>query len=122
MVRDQRTVLVVEDDTDIREEMAALLEGEGYKVAQARNGKDALDLLKQLPPPCVILLDLMMPVMNGWDFRVQQLADPTLKEIPTVIVSGAARAPEEARSLGANACLQKPFELEPLLEVVDQYC
>jgi CheY-like chemotaxis protein len=115
-------ILLVEDDTDIREEMAALLEGEGYQVAQARNGQEALDRLKTIPVPCIILLDLMMPVMNGWDFRARQLADPALKGIPTVIVSGAAQAHQEARSLGATAFLQKPFDLEPLLDVIEQYC
>src|SRR5437588_809924 len=92
-------ILLVEDDTEIREEMAALLESEGYVVAQARNGQDALDQLKEMPAPCLILLDLMMPVMNGWDFRERQLADPSLKEIPTIIVSGAAQAAQEAHSL-----------------------
>jgi CheY-like chemotaxis protein len=115
-------ILLVEDDTDIREEMAGLLESEGYTVAQARNGQDALEQLKSIPKPCVILLDLMMPVMNGWDFRQQQLADPALKEIPTVIVSGAAQALQEARTLHATAFLQKPFEIEPLLDVIEQYC
>jgi CheY-like chemotaxis protein len=114
-------ILLVEDDTDIREEMAALLQSEGYRVAQARNGRDALDQLKQIEP-CIILLDLMMPVMNGWDFRAEQLADPALKGIPTVIVSGAAQAAQEARSLQATAFLQKPFDFEPLLDVISQYC
>ncbi len=123
MTEDQEElILLVEDDTDIREEMAALLQAEGYQVAQARNGKEALDQLKTMPAPCIILLDLMMPVMNGWDFRAQQLADPALKKIPTVIVSGAAQAPQEARSLGAAAFLQKPFDVEPLLDVIEQYC
>ena len=115
-------ILLVEDDTDIREEMASMLEGEGYQVVQARNGQEALDHLKTLPAPCIILLDLMMPVMNGWDFRARQLADPALKGIPTVIVSGAAQAPQEALSLGATAFLQKPFDLEPLLDVIEHYC
>jgi CheY-like chemotaxis protein len=115
-------ILVVEDDTEIREEMVALLESEGYRVTEARNGQDALDQLKKTPAPCLILLDLMMPVMNGWDFRAQQLADPALKGIPTVIVSGAAQAKQEARSLGAAAFLQKPFDLEPFLDVIAQYC
>jgi len=120
--QNQGLILVVEDDTDIREEMAALLEGEGYRVAQARNGQEALERLKQAPLPCMILLDLMMPVMNGWDFRALQMANPSLKEIPTVIVSGAAQAAKEAASLNATGFLQKPFDLDPLLDVIEQYC
>jgi CheY-like chemotaxis protein len=122
MTENEELILVVDDDTDIREEMAALLEGEGYQVVQARNGLEALERLKRPPLPCMILLDLMMPVMNGWDFRAQQLANPSLKEIPTVIVSGAAQAKKEAASLHANGFLQKPFDLDPLLNVIERYC
>ena|SRR5947209_1179655 len=114
-------VLLVEDDTDIREDLAALLESEGYRVAQASNGAEGLDRLRNMKP-CIILLDLMMPVMSGWDFRERQLADPGLAGIPTVILSGAARGAQEAKALKATAFLQKPFDLQPLLQTIAQYC
>ena len=119
--REEEILLLVEDDVDIRQELAALLEAEGYRIVQCANGREALDRLRSLRP-CLILLDLMMPVMSGWDFRAAQLADPAIAAIPTVVLSGAAQADEEARRLRATAFLQKPFDLNPLLQTIEQYC
>src|SRR6476661_1385409 len=85
-------VLVVEDDDDTRDSLQELLGNEGYAVLAAANGAAALSLLRAAPrartPPCdLVILDLMMPVMNGWDFRARQRADPTLAGIPVLLMS-----------------------------------
>jgi CheY-like chemotaxis protein len=109
------TILVIEDDRDIRECMADALEMEGYAVASAGNGREALDRLRRGLRPDLILLDLLMPVMNGWEFRQVQLADPLLAGIPVVIVS--ASAPGGTRPAHH---LPKPFGIDDLLAVVAQ--
>src|SRR5207249_387698 len=81
------TVLVVEDDFDLRDALVPILEYEGHRVVSAANGREALDWLHAMPPPSLILLDLMMPVMNGEEFRAEQLRDPALASIPGVILS-----------------------------------
>ncbi len=110
------SVLVVEDDRDIRECMADALEMEGYAVACAQHGREALDQLRRGLRPDLILLDLLMPVMSGWEFRQAQLADPLLAGIPVVIVSasspGAAARPDRH--------LPKPFGIDELLSLVAQ--
>ena len=112
------TVLVVEDDFDLRDALVPILEYEGHRVVSAANGKEALERLHAMPPPSLILLDLMMPVMSGEEFRAEQLRDPTLASIPVVVVSAHASAEERARRLGAVGCVRKPFEVEDLLEQV----
>jgi CheY-like chemotaxis protein len=110
------SVLVVEDDRDIRECMADALEMEGYAVMCAGNGREALDQLRRGPRPDLILLDLLMPVMSGWEFRQAQLADPLLAGIPVVIVSASAPG-DGARP---DRHLPKPFGIDELLAVVAQ--
>ena len=112
------TVLVVEDDFDLRDALVPILEYEGHRVVSAANGQEALDRLHTMPPPSLILLDLMMPVMNGEEFRAEQLRDPTLASIPVVVVSAHPGAEERARRIGAAGCVKKPFEIEDLLEQV----
>src|ERR1051325_6252526 len=112
------TVLVVEDDFDLRDALVPILEYEGHRVVSAANGKEALERLRTMPPPSLILLDLMMPVMDGEQFRAQQLRDPALASIPVVVVSAHASAEERAALLGAAGCVKKPFEIEDLLEQV----
>ena len=112
------TVLVVEDDFDLRDALVPILEYEGHRVVSAANGKEALERLQTMPPPSLILLDLMMPVMDGEEFRARQLRDPTLASIPVVVVSAHASAEERAALLGAAGCVKKPFEIEDLLEQV----
>jgi CheY-like chemotaxis protein len=106
-------VLIVEDDADIRESLGDALEFEGYDVATAGNGFEALRLLRSGLKPGVILLDLVMPIMSGWQFRQVQLADPSLAGIPVVVVS--ASAPGDARP---DRHLLKPFGIEELLATV----
>ena len=112
------TDLVVEDDFDLRDALVPILEYEGHRVVSAANGKEALDRLHAMPPPSLILLDLMMPVMNGEEFRAEQLRDPVLASIPVVVLSAHPSAEERAAHLGAAGCLKKPFDIEDLLEHV----
>jgi CheY-like chemotaxis protein len=119
-----RCVLVVEDDDDIRESIVDVLEAEGYAVEHAAHGADALELLRRhgAQLPCVILLDLMMPVMNGWEFRALQREDDRLASIPVVVLSGDARAADDAANLGCAAALSKPVSLDDLLALVARFC
>ena len=114
------TVLIVEDEQESRELLAELLEFEGFKVAAAANGAEALAYLQTSGKPCLIILDLMMPVMDGREFRSKQLKDPWLAQIPVVVVS--AMAPSAVADLGATAVIRKPVDLDNLLEVVEANC
>jgi CheY-like chemotaxis protein len=115
-------ILLVEDDIDIREEVAEFLRDEGYEVAIAHNGCEALELLRAGERPCMILLDLMMPEMDGWTFRAEQLKDPMLADVPVVIVSGTRDVASIANKLAVAAYLVKPFRIERLLAIVQQHC
>lgn len=116
-------VLVVEDDEDIRADLTAILRVRGFSVTEAANGKEALARLREGERPCLIVLDLMMPVMNGWELRAAMLADAALADLPVVLVSGKGRIPpDEERTLAPAAVLVKPFELSELLELVARYC
>jgi CheY-like chemotaxis protein len=115
-------VLVVDDDYAVLDAVKDILEDEGYEVFLAANGLEALKELRRGIAPCIILLDLMMPVMNGWEFREEQLQDGTFARIPTVIVTAHSRAEEAARELRAVSCIQKPVEPEKLLAVIQQHC
>ena len=113
-------ILIVEDDADLREMMAQLLTLEGFRTSTAANGREALEYLSQGDKPDVILLDLMMPVMDGWEFRRQQQADAALSTVPVIVLS----ALDQARSadVSAVAFLKKPLDFDRLLELVRQYC
>jgi len=116
-------VLVIDDDADIRGALVDALEDEGYRAMSAANGLEALEVLRILPtPPSVILLDLMMPVMDGWQFCAEQQRDPLLSKIPVVVVSAIRNVMEEASQVSASAYLRKPFLLKELLEMVDRFC
>ena len=114
------TVLIVEDDLDTREMLGRFLELEGYTVETAENGKRALERLGSGVGACVILLDLMMPVMDGWQFRQEQIRDASLANIPVIVVSAAGR--ERLEKIHANAYLSKPVDLDELLGCVTQFC
>jgi CheY-like chemotaxis protein len=107
--------VVVEDDEGIRETMAALLEDEGFAVLQADNGMAGLEALRQTPDTTLVLLDLWMPVMNGWQMMEALRADPALRGVPVVVISAAGEVPPPE---GAMAFLKKPVRLETLLEAV----
>jgi CheY-like chemotaxis protein len=117
-------VLIVDDDADIRETLAELLEGEGYATRGAANGKEALDYLyrRSRAGACVILLDLMMPVMDGFEFRSEQQKNPTLRAIPVVVISAGGRCQQAARDLGALGCVTKPVDLPALLGMIRMAC
>jgi CheY-like chemotaxis protein len=113
-----RDVLLVEDDDDFREGLADILRSEGYSVRCAANGLEALDYLKTAEThPKVILLDLMMPVMDGWDFRSRMLAESSLADIPVILMSGARDI--STAGLQAAGALDKPVELSRLLRMIE---
>ena len=116
-----RPILIVEDDENSRLMMATLLDLKGYTVVTAANGAEALLVARQ-QSPCLILLDLIMPVMDGVQFRAEQLADAELSSIPVVCVSGRYNAADMARELGAVALLEKPIAVDSLLNAVRQHC
>jgi CheY-like chemotaxis protein len=118
---DNRYVLVVDDDEDLRRTVTMVLADEGYHVVEAANGEEALSRLHDGPLPDLILLDLMMPVMNGEQFRKAQRADPSLAGVPVVLMTAAgARAVEPLLALGPSRVLHKPVGLEPLLATVNE--
>lgn len=118
---DTRTVLVVDDDPYIREALAEVLEDEGYPVATAADGEEALERLAGAPAPALILLDLRMPGMSGWELRRRLLADPSLAGIPVVLLSADSRLEEAQAVLGAAGSLRKPPSLEDLLAAVGRF-
>ncbi|NUQ77473.1 MAG: response regulator [Polyangiaceae bacterium] len=113
-------ILIVEDDPDVSEAVETVLTDEGYSTRTAKNGEEALAILRGGFIPGLILLDVMMPVMDAFGFRAEQLKDPTLAAIPTVIMSAAHKLGDMARELGVRAYLAKPVALEALLDVVDR--
>lgn len=116
---DLRKILIVEDDLSIRETMRFFLEMEGYAVDEAPDGKAALDKLRSESAPRLILLDLMMPVMNGYEFLLARARDPRLSEIPVVVVSAFA---DGAKLESAQAFLDKPIDFDRLSPLIRKYC
>ncbi|MDB4971147.1 MAG: response regulator [Myxococcales bacterium] len=114
----KRIVLVVDDDEDIRESVSYALADEGYDVVTAKDGREAITILRSTPRPCVVLLDLMMPVMTGWQVVEWVRADRTLSDLPVVVVSAVAATAPAA----ATCVLQKPVALDPLLEAIARHC
>jgi CheY-like chemotaxis protein len=112
----------VDDDYAVLDAIKDVLEDEGYEVSLAANGLEALKELRRGSRPCVILLDLMMPVMNGWEFRREQLQDEKLAVIPTIIITAHNRADENTEELHASGCIRKPARPRLLLEAVGKYC
>ena len=113
-------ILVVDDDPDIRESLREVLEDEGYEVACVGNGREALDHLKAAsPPPCVILLDLMMPVMDGWQFRREQKQNPAIADIPLIVITATGKRPV---LIDAAELVMKPLDLNRLFEAIERYC
>jgi CheY-like chemotaxis protein len=110
-------VLVVDDDPDILEALSEILEAEGFEIRRARNGKEALERLEPAPPS-LILLDLMMPVMDGWEFAQRMRQKPAVAAIPIIVLSADRNVGSKAADIGAVGHLAKPFELNDLLDMV----
>lgn len=112
------TVLIVDDEADIRDMLGQWLETEGFVTVQAENGLEALATLKSRPLPQFILLDLGMPVMNGVEFRRRQRLDPRLAGIPVIAMSAGSIGRMAAYSLGVAAYVEKPISLEKLTSLI----
>ena len=113
------TVLIIEDDADIRETLYDTLKIVGYQVFTAANGREGLDLVASIAKPCVIFLDLMMPIMNGWEFARAIEGDPVLSAVPVVVVTAYA---DRIGSINAAGVLKKPFDLDQLLLTTQKWC
>src|SRR5581483_4874007 len=107
---DHCPVLIVEDDADLRDMMAQLLSLEGFQTATVANGREALEYLHRRESPDVILLDLMMPVMDGWEFRRLQQADPALARVPVIVLSALDQS--RTAEVNASAFLKKPLDFD----------
>jgi CheY-like chemotaxis protein len=118
-MKSTRIVMVVDDDDDVRETYAIILEDEGCTVYTASNGRKALDALATRPHPCLIFLDLMMPVMDGREFMAALKADASIAAIPVVVLSATRVDPA---SIGAVHGIFMPISVEAILEAVEQYC
>jgi two-component system, OmpR family, response regulator CpxR len=114
-------VLIVDDDEDIRETIASVLDDEGYRVVGLRNGFEALSWLRANAEPSLILLDLMMPGLSGSDLMKRRKLDPAMSSVPVVIMSGNGDLRQLASTLGASDCLEKPMDLAALLATVARH-
>lgn len=114
-------ILIVEDDNDLRETIASVLQIEGVTVFTAANGKEALDILRlERPKPCLILLDLMMPVMSGWEFLAERRGRNGLRRIPVVVVSAFNK--ESVSGAETERVIGKPVNFDLLISIAKQYC
>jgi CheY-like chemotaxis protein len=120
--QNNHTVLVIDDDPDIRETLSAALQIYGYQAEDVGDGLEALEWLRtHHVRPCVMFLDLMMPKLNGFEFRAAQLKEPELAKIPVVIITGAPAMSRDP-SLAGLSVLTKPFDLNAILSCVQQLC
>jgi len=115
-------ILIVDDHPDLRESLGEILQVEGYTVALAANGQEALDYLGGHPLPRLVLLDLRMPVMDGWEFRRRQRERPEWAEVPVIVLSGADATEQRTTGLDAVGHFVKPVDLDTLLGTVARYC
>jgi DNA-binding response OmpR family regulator len=117
------TILLVEDDVDVKESIAAALEDCGFSVVTAAHGREALAYLRHAQQlPALILLDLMMPVMDGWQFRSEQLRDPAIAGVPVVVLSAVAGTDSRFATMQLAGMLYKPLDLHELLSVARRFC
>ena len=113
----QRSILIVDDDVAATDSLTEILTGEGYTVATAKNGREALTHLRRTPLPRLIILDLFMPEMDGWEFRREQLKDAKLRDVPVVVMTGAS----VYAGIDANVIVHKPLDVERFISLVERY-
>jgi two-component system, chemotaxis family, chemotaxis protein CheY len=118
----RKSVLIIDDDRGICEMLELLLEDEGYQTVTAYNGMDALMRLQSETKPCIILLDLNMPIMTGWEFRHEQKNDPAIAEIPVAVISADRSIQQQPFSIDAVDYFRKPVDVERLLSLLDDVC
>ena len=116
-----RVVVVVEDDPDIREVLEEMLDAGGHHVLTASNGKEALEVLDRLASPCLVLLDLMMPVMSGFAFLEELQRRPDKDRVSVLLISANAQVEQTARGRGVVGFVKKPFDLDDVLALVDSH-
>jgi CheY-like chemotaxis protein len=114
------TILLVEDDYDVREALVETLRDRGYEVQTAGDGEQALKVLHGGLRPGLILLDLMMPRMSGSEFRMAQIRDPELSVFPVVLLSADGRMEEKAQALKVDGAVRKPIDLDELFGVIER--
>jgi len=115
----QKNILIIEDNKEIQDAIKMALEIDGFKVFTANNGKEGIDILGKIPTPSLILLDLLMPVMNGWEFMEELNKDIMHSTIPVVIVSALA---DKQTIPNASEYIQKPIDLDKLLKIAEKHC
>jgi len=118
----RKPVLIVDDDHDMRATLSDVLEGEGYDVLVAGNGLQALQQLRANTRPGLILLDWMMPICDGPEFRRQQKADAAIADVPVAVLTADTRLTDKTTAIDAVDYLHKPVELDRLLELIERYC
>ncbi len=117
-----RRVLVIDDDEAVRGALAELLEWEGFQVETASNGREGMELLHHDPPPAVIVLDLLMPEMDGWEFCEEQSRDPQVSDIPVLVVSATGEPARPPRCVHEGEFFRKPADLPRLISTIESYC
>lgn len=119
----KKSILIVEDDLSIRQSLTDVLQDEGYTVLAAENGREGLKILNSTETlPGLVFLDLMMPVLNGSEFLIEQGKDPKIAGIPTVLFSADVRLSVKAESMGVVEYLKKPVDLDKIFELAEKYC
>jgi CheY-like chemotaxis protein len=116
------SILVVDDDNSIRETLRAILQDEGYPVAAARDGREALEQLASMPTPGLCIVDLVMPVMNGWELCAALASRPELARVPVLLVSANSQVDVPPAGLETVHVMRKPISFDRLLEYVERYC
>lgn len=116
-----KSVLIVEDDDDVRGALATFLEAEGYNVLEASDGAAALQELRARSV-CLVLLDLWMPGMDGWEFRAEQVKDAALAAVPVIVITADHAAARRVAALGVSGCMTKPVQFSELLQQVGRHC
>jgi CheY-like chemotaxis protein len=122
MAAHRHSVLLIEDDVAARDALETVLRQEGVVTAGVGDGAEAHAYLRTHARPCVIVLDLQMPGMDGFEFRAEQLRDPALARIPVIVLSGDDHVDEKALQLGVEEYLRKPFDVDRFIAAIDSHC